>query len=1032
MSAYVVLIRQDVCIREPSYEDASSWPSSVSQLVQSLRNELKLPGWLKSGPIPYINQRAIDLIDQLRASDDASNVDLWDAPDKIIDKDTEQRLNVVFNSALVDCASVQAVVKAEGIAGTPYPKESFLVMLVRNAILDAHAQLSSLEDIPVVLPRHFSGKAIPILNYMEKSYHAPLVISISQEIPVDSESSSDVEHQSNDEEDSSIVSELLKNSPPTLSEWLDASETTPEEVEEEQVEIVPPPPFEAYFFAYRPSMALPSTCHIPVLCMAGEEQLSVLMSSLLYQRRVWRISDPLIGLEFSKYDTMIRLFVGWLEEDPSSDRVLPRVHLGEIGIPVKLDLSSPSAVLVVSRLLCSLESHVSAMHDSVRHSVGAVISETQSYSALSWRIDTDIRKEDPILEYNNTRESIIQWVKSQKYSECEGAMPPRKKADKTSLHGSATSAPSPQQSTSTQPSHTTPPSSVPPKEGNVPELREPRQDDDGVPTFCSHLSCSKFAATSEQSDYRMFHWMFDRRVIPQCLPSDLEFREEYSAMTNFIWPDTWHDRKDLPPVDAALEPCVQELLKSVAALKTRPGAVKCIPAEEFPIDLRILQQSFSAIFQASRRSREKGRLQEKLYEAAWRHDHDCLLFDFFIRLVQPRMDDDAVHAPPSDYSFADLEDPLTRPTLETTLRFPKNDNLQRGGEGQLQEAFLDLLNHQAPDLRSWLRNRGGSLDAILQEIGNYAYVLSRFSSWARETNAETEGQMISKLGQFPSKGRCNALGRLLVELPKLSSKAVGHLALVDHPAGKHDSGGGRNEFKASASSTTSTKMPKKSLTVPDVSYGAAKSTNGTRYSILSSSISTSMQSLDKGVDSGDSMAHEAQRLRLGPDATYLDLPILAAEYKKASDDLAKGTNQLRMYLTASVKFLHAVGITNFPVYGVQTDGPIVVLPAAVLRDDNFVYLFERLVERLDISTPAGAWHYATILCRLAQNHAKVLENKFEGIKEKLVTSLLRKGSQVEGWTRDDQIDRLIAENKAKNPPNRMNINQPDTSPSLAV
>ncbi|KAF8439347.1 hypothetical protein L210DRAFT_3646112 [Boletus edulis BED1] len=617
-----------------------------------------------------------------------------------------------------------------------------------------------------------------------------------------------------------------------------------------------------------------------------------------------------------------------------------------------------------------------------RHSVGAVISETQSYSALSWQIDTDIRKEDPILEYNNTQELIIQWVKIQKYSEREGAMPPRKKADKTSLHGSATSAPSPQQSTSTQPS---------------------------------------FAATSEKSDYRMFRWMFDRRVIPQCLPFDLEFREEYSAMTSFIWPDTWHDRKDLPLVDAALEPCVQELLKSVAALKTRPGAVKCIPAEEFPVDLRILQQSFSAIFQASRRSREKGRLQEKLYEVAWRHDHDRLLFDFFIRLVQSRMDD-AVHVPPSD-SIADLEDPLSRPILETTLRFPKSDNLQRGVQRELQRSILKLINYQPTDLNSWMQRRGGPPDADLHEADHILYVFSQWSSWKRETDAETQDSMISKLGQFPSKGRCDALGRFLVELPNVSSKNVGHFALVDHPAGKHDGSGGSNEVKASARSeapakTSRRKTSKRSLTVPDTS-AAPKSTNGMRYFVPSSSISTSMQSLDKeqvdsdSEDSVDALTHKTQRLQLGPDATYLELPILAVEYKKVSDDLVKGTNQLRMYLTASVKFLQAVGITNVPVYGVQTDGSVVVLPAAVLRDDNFVYLFERLVERLDISTPAGAWHYATILCRLAKNHAKVLENKFEGVKEKLVASLLRKGDLVEGWTTDDQIDRLIAENKAK-------------------
>ena len=302
------------------------------------------------------------------------------------------------------------------------------------------------EDIPVVLPRHFSGEAIPILNYMTKNIYVPLIISICQEMPVE-ESSSDLGHQPSDEEDSSVESELFKYSPPTMSEFLDACERTktPEEVEEEPEEDFLSPHFEAYFRACSPSTTPPSICHIPVLCMANEEQLPVLMSSLLYQRRVWHIGDPIVGVEFSKYDTTIRLFVGWLEDDLFFDRVLvsdlpsfryslsdsrrprvePRVHLGEIGTPVKLDLSSPSVALVVSRLLRGLESHISSVRDSVRQSVGAVI-EIQSRSSLSWRIDTDIHEEDSasLLENNNTRDMIIKWAKSQKYSECAGCVPP--------------------------------------------------------------------------------------------------------------------------------------------------------------------------------------------------------------------------------------------------------------------------------------------------------------------------------------------------------------------------------------------------------------------------------------------------------------------------------------------------------------------------------------------------------------------------------------------------------------------------------
>lgn len=106
--------------------------------------------------------------------------------------------------------------------------------------------------------------------------------------------------------------------------------------------------------------------------------------------------------------------------------VEPRVHLGEIGTPVTLDLSSPSVALVVSRLLCGLEPHISGVRETIRQSVGAVISETQSHSSLSWRIDTDLREDDPasILENYNIRDMIIRWAERQQFSvreECVSA-----------------------------------------------------------------------------------------------------------------------------------------------------------------------------------------------------------------------------------------------------------------------------------------------------------------------------------------------------------------------------------------------------------------------------------------------------------------------------------------------------------------------------------------------------------------------------------------------------------------------------------
>ena len=68
---------------------------------------------------------------------------------------------------------------------------------------------------------------------------------------------------------------------------------------------------------------------------------------------------------------------------------------------------------------------------------------------------------------------------------------------------------------------------------------------DAFGTYSPEL-LGRFAATTEKDDHRVFRWMFDRRVVPQSLPSDLKFCEEYSAMTGFIWPETWHVRVRIP------------------------------------------------------------------------------------------------------------------------------------------------------------------------------------------------------------------------------------------------------------------------------------------------------------------------------------------------------------------------------------------------------------------------------------------------------------------------------------------------------
>ena len=65
-----------------------------------------------------------------------------------------------------------------------------------------------------------------------------------------------------------------------------------------------------------------------------------------------------------------------------------------------------------------------------------------------------------------------------------------------------------------------------------------------------------------------------------------------------------------------------------------------------------------------------------------------------------------------------------------------------------------------------------------------------------------------------------------------------------------------------------------------------------------------------------------------------------------------------------------------------------------------VYLFERLGTWVDISTPIGAWQYATILCRLSVQHAKRLQAKFSEVKF---------NGRIPAWTAAEQIAELDAQ-----------------------
>ncbi|KAK2464346.1 hypothetical protein APHAL10511_003803 [Amanita phalloides] len=982
-SSYIYLIRNDV-IHHKFNNDGQGWPSAAIQRAQAMQDALRLPAWLKSGPYPRVDGYAQPIINELRASCATLSLDFWDLAENATDEDQSgRRFRAGLGITLSDCASIRNVVQVEKLDDVPIPKESFLVVLVRNVFTTLVPQVLSLEEVPVSLPRHFSGEPNPLLKFMSKSVIAPLVVTVCEKIRIEDTDDGESESHREDVNSSNTNSSELPcfATEHSLSEFLRRCERplTADGAEEEEDDVDKPLPgdFDAHFLSYPSSMKTsPSTCCIPVLCMADDKQLPELMSSLLYQRRVWHIDEPLIGIGFSKYDTTIRLYLGWLVEDMGSERVLPYVHLGQVETSVILDLSTPLIALAISNLIIRLGSHISDIDAIVHHIAPAVIAEIQSQSSFAWRIDTRVRESNPISNVQRFREQIMRWAENQNYTPYE--------------ENTTKSMPS----TSESDASSTPPKLIIPSSTPTPEISDGggNQADSNVlalPSFKEQMSCSAFAGMGAIDDYEICSWLFDRKTVPQALAPDNDdpYFKKYTEMTDFIWPTTWDIRENLPQVDAGLETCVEQLLKIVNEFKLQPNTVRLIEPDEFPADFKLLSSNFSAIFNSSCSARGRADREENVCDASWRHDHDRFLLDFF-KLQVPNSEDMAA-------------DPSVRPIMGCTLRFPKSDRMENTLSKEAGAQIRQLVYKPMTLVHEeWILRRGGEASGVVAaETNNQIHIIQQHGRWSNDVN---EFQRLINLGGDPASGKCDALGRVQVELPYVVPKDFALTRAAVEINSNAETRKAEKAYQPDKMSETS-----RSSQVPDNAEPTIKT-----YSILSASVSSTIQE--------SPVISDFDNLQIGDDKGtkemkgYLDLPIIAIEYTKQLADAKKGTNQLRMHLTACVKFLHVLGITEFMVFGIQTDGTHTAFPAAVMTDDGIIHLYERLVDSLDISNPLGAWHFVTILNRLATQHAECLREKFNEKKERLVTLLGKKDLEPElRWTIEHQRTKLVETGQVK-------------------
>ncbi|KAI0930689.1 hypothetical protein AcV5_007338 [Taiwanofungus camphoratus] len=569
------------------------------------------------------------------------------------------------------------------------------------------------------------------------------------------------------------------------------------------------------------------------------------------------------------------------------------------------------------------------------------------------------------------------------------------------------------------------------------------------------MSCSEFARRSAESrdDIPVFEWLFDRNAVVLSVLHDQEMQQKYDRIAQFIWPSKWKRLGDLPNVDENVRFLLHDLTKQVL-LAERGGNLDLSTTPDIPEDIfPLLVGSFSAIFQACKHSQIKAHSSGTVPEAAWRHDHDRLFFDFFnnagdgkysLSVGLDEFQSQSVSqsgdaSSPSDHAEnSDSSNPPVYPSLGRLLWLPGSNLIDKEGthkETELDDLtrFLRRLEMSKGTLESWVAKSEQYRATKFLEDRDQGYIQFQAFTWQEQCSRD---HLLARLGEAPTKGVCDALGtlRVIIDVPHKLLDNV-RLASLDPPKRSYleskieESKGEKEKQPAKRSRAGRTRSERRSevtssdrLTTPE---GGVETSQDYKYNILASTKRTPVTQdlLHKDTDMVSELATQMSRLKVsvlpkGPSESILELPLIFAEYKKATTTVAQGTNQHRMYCVAAARFLESLGITNYPIFSVVTDGPQAVLASAWTKQGR-VYIFERHTQSFDISTAIGAWHYATVLCRIAVWQSRELYAKFAEVKDELVQRL--KGSdKTLRWKMKHQLETLDASNVAKRPPRAKN------------
>ncbi|KAI0343410.1 hypothetical protein BDW22DRAFT_1355841 [Trametopsis cervina] len=678
---------------------------------------------------------------------------------------------------------------------------------------------------------------------------------------------------------------------------------------------------------------------LPVVCVADPGSIIPLLSSIVYQRRVWNTDIPVVGVEITEYSSVARLHLAWTDSEDHIHVATSRTGTNTIG--GVFDMAKVDSAMLFAQFLISLRYQFTAL-------LAAVAS--QQPRSLSWRYDSG----SPI--FSGWCDRTLTWVNTIDYEDKTNI------AESVSQNTQSCSADGVilprKNSTKMRPDTLLPSHSVASTKSS--------------PVGSSRESCSIFAggAAGELEDDAMITtWMCHRSaiqvpftILPAGSSREANFvnnmLDQYNDVVGIVWPASWTAQNKLPL--AGFKFCT-ELWKGYEEHCHTSGTPPPLPDEL----VSILSANFPALRGVVAGAYNKDSRDVTSNEAEERFDWDSPLYHFLV-----------------------TEDQYASPhvLVERELVFPSNPVLRLLEKNK---------SYEAPEVRAILVDWGdqcfavrrkaqadASLSELEEQAENAHFIASEIAllfNSLRRSEKKFYRTVRKQAKQEPRKGKCDAIFFLPIE------------------------GTGSDLFKFVKCS----KQPQRRQHSDDITNKvetSAKDKPRDLRSRLNSSLY--MNPLDGAREdipaTSPRRVPPAQRL-----STTLLLPCLVVEHKKSSHkSIMEALNKVRMHCVSGVHFLAAIGIREWPVYGLVTNGSEGAVIMASMSQYGAVHVFDRNPISFDLSKALDVYRFATFLLRLRAK-SEALRARFEEVRVDFERRL--KAGELDDWGMKQDLEESAEE-----------------------